>query len=129
MWDSEGAPMTKRHHAGELEAKVMEALWAADEPLTPAQVHHVISQDRDLAYTTVMSTLARLWRRGVVSRTRAGRAFAYRPNLTREEHVAARMLEVLGAATDPSAALAHFVHGLRTEERSEFRRLFHRGSG
>lgn len=118
--------MRKRHHAGELEAKIMDALWAADDPLTPAQVHDIISQDRALAYTTVMSTLARLWRTGVVSRTRAGRAFAYWPNLTREEHVAARMLEMLGAATDASAALAHFMRGLRTEERSELGRLFRR---
>ncbi|MDA8316543.1 MAG: BlaI/MecI/CopY family transcriptional regulator, partial [Actinomycetota bacterium] len=40
---------------GELEAVVMDVLWDAAEPLTPGQVHEVLSGERSLAYTTVMT--------------------------------------------------------------------------
>jgi predicted transcriptional regulator len=65
-----------------LEAEVMEILWAHGE----CSVREVVRKlDRDIAYTTVMTTLDRLHRKDLLSRRRRLRAFLYRPSVTREE--------------------------------------------
>ena len=115
--------MTGRLLTGELERKVMEVLWAAPGPMTPRGVHDVIAQERDLAYTTVMTILVRLWRKGVLVREQSGRAYAYRPLVSKEEHLADRMRDVLAAAGDPAAALGHFVRQLDSRERRHLRKL------
>lgn len=89
----------------------MAQLWAAEEPLTVRQVHERLG-DREAAYTTVMTVLDRLAKKGVVVQEKADRAYRYRPVQTREEMTAALMLDALGAAPDGAtrdAALAHFV--------------------
>ena len=96
---------------GDLEREVMTQLWSAGEPLTVRQVHERLSRDRELAYTTVMTVLDRLAKKGVVTQQRADRAYRYAPAQTREEMTAALMLDALSAAPDGvrDAALAHFV--------------------
>jgi predicted transcriptional regulator len=101
---------------GELENQIVDVLWDAGRPLTPGEVH------RDLAYTTITTILVRLWEKAILTRTRAGRAFVYEPVLTREERAAARMQELLGAAGDPSLALARFVESLPADQRDDLRR-------
>lgn len=113
---------------GELEAQVLSVLWDADGWLTPGDVHSVVSQDRPLAYTTVMTILVRLWRKGVLERRREGRAFAYHPVQSREEHAAERMRKLLTAAGDRPAALAHFVGAMTPSERAQLRKILSRRS-
>lgn len=67
---------------GPLEASVMRVLWAQGE----AAVREVVAQlDRPLAYTTVMTTLDRLFKKGLLERRKADRAFLYSPRFTRRE--------------------------------------------
>lgn len=67
---------------GKLEITVMEILWAAGD----ANVHEVAGRlDRRLAYTTVMTTLDRLYKKGLLDRRKSDRAFRYAPKLTRAE--------------------------------------------
>src|SRR3954452_20384880 len=90
----------------------MAQLWDAGEPLTVRQVFDRLSRERDLAYTTVMTVLDRLAKKGVVTQERADRAYRYQPAQTREEMTAAVMLDALSATPDGAprhAALAHFV--------------------
>lgn len=94
---------------GELEASVMEILWDHEDPLTPGQVHELLSLKRSLTYNTVMTILVRLWRKGRLERRQVGRAFTYWPCLSREEHAAARMGEALAATADRPGALSHFL--------------------
>jgi predicted transcriptional regulator len=97
---------------GELERDVMNQLWDAAEPLTVRQVHERLVARRDLAYTTVMTVLDRLAKKGVVAQQRADRAYKYSAVQTREQLTAALMLDALGAAPDGparDAALMHFV--------------------
>ncbi|GIE95054.1 transcriptional regulator BlaI [Paractinoplanes rishiriensis] len=94
---------------GDLEREVMTQLWDATGPLTVRQVHERLSRDRDLAYTTVMTVLDRLAKKGVVTQQRADRAYRYAPAQTREEMTAAVMLDALSATPDQDAALAYFV--------------------
>jgi predicted transcriptional regulator len=100
---------------GDLEREIMTQLWDSSEPLTVRQVHERLSRDRDLAYTTVMTVLDRLAKKGVVLQQRADRAYRYVPAQTREEMTAAVMLDALNATGDQDAALAYFVGRLRPD--------------
>ena len=100
---------------GDLEREVMTQLWDAAEPLTVRQVHERLSRHRDLAYTTVMTVLDRLAKKGVVTQAKGDRAYRYGPAQTREEMTAGLMLDVLSATPDRDAALAYFVGRLSPE--------------
>jgi len=99
-----------RRPAGKLESEVLAALWAADGPMTPRDMQRELGGE--LAYTTVMTTLTRLYEKGAVTRRRAGPAYAYAPVLDRAETAAARMRELLDAGEDREAVLARFVGSL-----------------
>ncbi len=119
--------MVTRLRTGELEANVMDVLWDRGGWLTPGEVHETLSAERPLAYTTVMTILVRLWQKGRLERQRDGRAYAYRPLQSREEHAAARMAQLLVDARDRPAALAHFVDSLPPRDQAQLRRVL-RGS-
>src|SRR5271169_2241346 len=65
---------------GPLEERVLEALWRRG----PATVRELMEGGyHDLAYTTVMTTLDRLFKKGVLTREAEGRAFRYTARFTR----------------------------------------------
>jgi predicted transcriptional regulator len=67
---------------GPLEVAVLEILWARGE----SNVRHVVDRlDRPLAYTTVMTTMDRLFKKGVLNRRKFDRGFLYAPRLSRSE--------------------------------------------
>lgn len=67
---------------GHLELRVMDLLWARGE----SNVHDVVRLlDRPLAYTTVMTTLDRLFKKQMLVRRKCERAFLYAPRWTRDE--------------------------------------------
>jgi predicted transcriptional regulator len=67
---------------GPLEQRTLDRLWARGS----ATVRELVEDDaEDLAYTTLMTTLDRLYKKGVLTRTEDGRAFRYTPRLSREE--------------------------------------------
>lgn len=80
---------------GELEVGVMQVLWAADGPLDVNGVVAALGGSR--AYTTVMTTLDRLYRKGYLFRAKEGRAFVYQAKVAQET--------VLGAMLDRVAQL------------------------
>jgi BlaI family penicillinase repressor len=67
---------------GPLEQRMLEALWARGN----ATVRDLLEAGcQDLAYTTVMTTLDRLFKKGLLTRSEEGRAFRYAPQFSREE--------------------------------------------
>jgi BlaI family penicillinase repressor len=66
-----------------LELLCLNALWNLKEA-NVSDVRRAVSEKKELAYTTVMTVLDRLVRRGAVSRRKAGRAFLYAPQMSRE---------------------------------------------
>ncbi len=106
-----------------LENAVMDVLWDSAEWLTPREVQAKIPHGTDLAYTTVMTALLRLWRKGRLERRKVGRAYAYTPALSREQHAALQMAEMLEIAHDRDAALSRFVDSLDQEDRNRLQRL------
>ncbi len=69
---------------GPLEAEVMWLVWQQGQA-TVKQIHRILSRRREVAYTTVMTTMARLATKGFLRRTRQGVAYLYRPTMTRAE--------------------------------------------
>ena len=114
----------QRRAAGELEGDVMAALWATDEPLTPAEV--LCAVDSGLAYNTVMTTLSRLHDKGMVARRPRGRAYAYRPSGDPSDMAARRMREVLDVESDRAGVLQRFVRSLSGKDEQVLRELIER---
>ncbi|MRG61545.1 transcriptional regulator [Agromyces sp. CFH 90414] len=116
---------------GELERSVMERLWASDAALTANELRDRLTLvgeageagDRSPATTTVLTVLARLERKGFVSRSRDVRPHRYRALLSRAEHTAEMMHEVLDRASDRDAALARFIGTATPGETDTLRRL------
>ena len=106
---------------GQLEAAVMERVWAGDRPVLVREVLEDLKQDRPLAYTTVMTVMDNLHKKGFLSRERQGRAYAYRAMRSREEHTAEIMEEVLATAGDRAATLLHFVESISADEMDELK--------
>jgi predicted transcriptional regulator len=72
----------QRLHLGPLEIDVMEMVWT----FGASNVREVVSRlERKLAYTTIMTTLDRLYKKGLLERELTDRAFVYRAKLSREE--------------------------------------------
>lgn len=98
---------------GELESAVMGILWTHPEWLSVRDVHELLAADRDLAYTTVMTVLDRLAKKGLATRTLDGRAWLYHPARPRTEEVAAAVIAEL-SKLDPGSR-ARVLAALRDE--------------
>ncbi|UDM01178.1 BlaI/MecI/CopY family transcriptional regulator [Streptomyces longhuiensis] len=116
----------ERRPAGELEASVLAALWAAETPLTPGEVQRALADD--LARTTVTTILTRLHAKGTVTRDRAGRGYAYRPAQDSHGLTARRMHAELDKDEDRGTVLARFVSELSTEDEHMLRALLDGGA-
>ena len=105
----------------------MEVLWTTDADLSANELRDALAlrdePGRSVATTTVLTVLSRLERKGFVSRTREVRPHRYRALLSREEHTAELMHEVLDRTTDRDAALARFVGTATAGEAATLRRL------
>jgi predicted transcriptional regulator len=110
-----------------LEKAVMELLWDTGEPLTPREVKERLPEVSSLAYTTVMTVLARLWKKGRLERRRVGRAYAYQPAIDREHYTAAQMEHSLGLVADRPAVLNYFIESLTREDQEQLRKILGRG--
>ncbi|MGH3908221.1 MAG: BlaI/MecI/CopY family transcriptional regulator [Pseudonocardiaceae bacterium] len=110
------------HGLGDLEAVVMDVVWQATGPQSVRDVLVEITQSRPLAYTTVMTVLDNLHRKGWVTRVRQGRAYRYCPSATREEAAARALRDLLASTGDPDGALLHFVRSASDGESALLRR-------
>ena len=104
-------PEPSRRDRGALEAEVLAAVGSAGRALTPAQA--LAELGGGLAYTTVMTTLARLHEKGALTRRRSGRAYAYTLAGTAQtvgaSLTARQMRRLLDGRADRASVLARFV--------------------
>jgi predicted transcriptional regulator len=86
-------PRTAREVPPPLELLCLRALWSLGEGNVKA-VQQIVAESRPLAYTTIMTVLDRLVRKGMLARRKVGRSFAYSPQATRDaaRHAAVREL-------------------------------------
>lgn len=113
--------MAGRRRRGALEASVLDVLHAHDGGLTAAEVRERMGGD--LAYTTVLTILARLHEKGTLVREPSGRAYAYRPVADDPGLTARRMRSLLDDRPDRDTVLARFVDDLSEADEQVLRRL------
>jgi predicted transcriptional regulator len=106
---------------GELEAAIMHRLWDFAVPATVREVLTDLRAGRQIAYTTVLTVMDNLYKKGWLHREPDGRAYRYRPVATREEYSALIMREALDGSGDRAAALLHFLDTMSAEETSALR--------
>ena len=132
MSRSEHRPAVRRRRdmagLGHLERSVMERLWelSAADPDASFTVRDVSVSLPDHAYTTVVTVLDRLTRKGLVERIRGGKSHHYRPTGSRGSYIAQLMHEALATTSDRDAALVHFAETVPPEEAQVLRSVLRR---
>lgn len=106
---------------GQLETVVMDRLWAWGRPCAVREVLEDLQRERSIAYTTVMTVMDNLQRKGLLKRVLDGRAYRYEPVQTREEHTATLMGQVLDGSGDRTATLLRFVEQMPAAEAARLR--------
>ena len=103
---------------GELEAKIMTAVWNLEEPTVQDVVDRL---GRRANYKTIMTVMNRLVEKGVLERRKVSRAFVYLPRFTRDELTARLSRQVLdGLLSDfGPAVLAHFVDAVAESDQHQ----------
>lgn len=95
---------------GPLETRLLELLWVQQRPATVRHIRHAFPE---LAYTTIMTTLDRLYRKGLLLRDKDGRAFTYAARHTRaellSELISGQVADLLGAAEEGTLLLSTLV--------------------
>lgn len=91
----------------ELEAVIMDVIWSRKwSRFAVGDVLGILEKERDIAYTTVMTTVARLHDKGLLDRERDGKRYLYSTKLTREEFLHSTAREVLEQAVGGRQAIA-----------------------
>ena len=106
---------------GELEMAIMDVMWASNTPCTTREVRERMRYGRPVAYTTVMTVMDILYRKGVLQRVKHGRAWQYWPVERREEHDARVMTEVLRSGGDEAVTMRHFLERVSDDELDRLR--------
>jgi predicted transcriptional regulator len=84
---------------GPLETDIMQLVWR-EKFTTVKKVHKVLQSERDIAYTTVMTTMTRLAEKGVLTRRRDGLAYIYTPAVTKHDFETMMVRRVLDGLMD-----------------------------
>ena len=91
----------------DLEATIMDVVWGKQlSSFAVGDVLAILEKQRDIAYTTVMTTVTRLYEKGILERERDGKRYLYSPKLTREEFMESTAREVLDEAVGGHQAMA-----------------------
>ena len=107
----------------------MRRVWARAEPVTVRDVLGDLQAQRPIAYTTVMTVMGNLQRKGWLRRQADGRAYRYEPLVSAEEYSAGLMQQALAASTDRPAVLTNFIEGLSAEEAEALQEAYGRLTG
>ncbi|MDQ3529154.1 MAG: BlaI/MecI/CopY family transcriptional regulator [Actinomycetota bacterium] len=102
---------------GPLESEVMEAVWTRGDT-TVRDVHETLALRRDIAYTTVMTTMSRLAAKGLLIRDTSGLAHHYRAGLSRDEYAYSTVHSVVDWLVNsfPESAISYFLDVVDTED-------------
>ena len=99
---------------GQLEATLMNVLWDGEEPMCVEDVRQALAEKKEAAYTTIMTTLDRLYKKGFLDRERRGKAYYYAARVSRAElgtNVTKQVIDgLLKTLAEP--AISYFVEAL-----------------
>jgi predicted transcriptional regulator len=114
---------------GDLETVIMHMVWDHDTPVTVRELFDELKQERAIAYTTVMSTMDNLHRKGWLERVKEGKAYRYTATASREEYSARLMREALDGGGDTEMVLSHFIAQMGGAESEVLRSVVRRLAG
>ena len=100
---------------GTLECQVMDALWSGTDSMCVDDVRRILQDSgKESAYTTIMTTLARLHKKGFLERTMKGRAYYYTSRISKRELGTSVTKQVIDGllATFAEPAMSYFVDAL-----------------
>ena len=106
---------------GDLEAAIMDVVWAATDRVLVRDVCASLNKERELAYTTVQTVMDILHRKGWLAREKQGRAYAYWATGSREDYAASLLGLALEASSNKTGALVRLFEQLDPGEVSELR--------
>jgi predicted transcriptional regulator len=101
---------------GDLESAIMDRVWSYRRPASVRDVLEDLRRDREIAYTTVMTVMDKLFKKGLLKRHSQGKAYMYEPVITKEAYTAQQMRETLARSGNQAATLVHFLERLNPEE-------------
>ncbi|WP_327591117.1 BlaI/MecI/CopY family transcriptional regulator [Nonomuraea sp. NBC_00507] len=101
---------------GDLESAIMDRLWSYHRPASVRDVLEDLRRDRQIAYTTVMTVMDKLYKKGLLKRQPQGKAYLYEPVISEEAYAAQQMRETLARSGNQAATLVHFLERLTPEE-------------
>jgi predicted transcriptional regulator len=106
----------------------MDRIWnrGSSVSTTVREIFDELAAEREIAYTTVMSTMDNLHSKSWLARERDGKAYRYWATLSREEHSARLMREALDGGGQPDLVLSHFVEQIGPEESDRLRAALRR---
>ncbi len=110
----------------DLEADIMEVVWSKRwARFAVSEVHLELERSRSIAYTTVMTTVARLYEKELLTRERDGRRYLYFPTLSREEFGRVMARQVLNSLppTGREEAVALLVERVSRSDEQDLRKL------
>ena len=109
---------------GPLEAEIMDVVWDTGE-VTVRDVHKALGTSRQLAYTTVMTTLGRLADKGLVKRIEDQPAHRYEALVSREQYARSTVKSVVDWLVNhfPDPAVAYFIDRVEKEDEEVIDRL------
>ena len=114
---------------GDLEVQVMRRIWARRGPVTVRDVLGDLQRDRNIAYTTVMTVMGNLEKKGWLRRHAEGRAYHYEPLVSADEYGAGLLRQALEASADRPAVLLHFIEELSAGEARALEEAYRRLTG
>jgi predicted transcriptional regulator len=106
---------------GDLEAAIMDVVWAAEAPVRVRQVVEQLNRHRSLAFNTVQTVMENLYYKGWLRRHKDGRAYWYEPVRSRQDYMAQLVSEALSATDDPTATLVRLVRDMEPGEIASLR--------
>jgi predicted transcriptional regulator len=100
---------------GSLETQVMDVIWDAEEAVSVERVRSELEErGKSSAYTTIMTTMSRLFKKGLLERDMRGKAYYYTPAVSRQELDSSVSRQVVDAllTTFAEPAMSYFVQAL-----------------
>jgi predicted transcriptional regulator len=108
---------------GQTEAMVMDLVWTWGRPVAVRDVLAELRTTREIAYTTVMTVMDRLFRKGWLQRQADGRAWRYEAAVSRCDFAAGQMYAALAASPDRAPVLVAFVDRIGAKDHAMLRQI------
>jgi len=99
---------------GTLETEVMEIIWQSEKSMSVSEVVILLKKKREIANTTVMTIMMRLAEKGLLKRTPSGKAYLYKPALSKDSFLARVSKQIIKnlVSSFGDTAIAHFSEEL-----------------